>query len=62
MVRSFHYAAYMALADGTIVRDTDRATALPWADAWYCGSAASCADARTGRRRVFLPKDDETLR
>ncbi len=35
MLRSFHYAAYTALAQQNSVRDVDIPTAAPWADLWY---------------------------
>jgi maltose alpha-D-glucosyltransferase/alpha-amylase len=35
MVRSFHYAAFTALLETSVVRPEDRSIAAPWADAWY---------------------------
>ncbi|HXU62098.1 MAG TPA: hypothetical protein VN962_10375, partial [Polyangia bacterium] len=35
MIRSFHYAAFTALLETTVVRMEDRPVALPWADVWY---------------------------
>jgi len=35
MIRSFHYAAYSALLQGSVVRAEDRELAAPWADTWY---------------------------
>ncbi|MFL5307258.1 MAG: maltose alpha-D-glucosyltransferase [Polyangia bacterium] len=35
MIRSFHYAAFTALLESTVVRPEDRAIVLPWADVWY---------------------------
>ena len=35
MIRSFHYAAYVSLLDGSAVREEDRALVTPWAEAWH---------------------------
>jgi maltose alpha-D-glucosyltransferase/alpha-amylase len=35
MLRSFHYAAYTALVQQTVIRNVDIPTAAPWADLWY---------------------------
>ena len=35
MIRSFHYAAYCAQLEGSVVRPEDRERAAPWADTWY---------------------------
>jgi maltose alpha-D-glucosyltransferase/alpha-amylase len=35
MIRSFHYAAFTALLETTVIRPEDRPIAEPWADAWY---------------------------
>jgi maltose alpha-D-glucosyltransferase/alpha-amylase len=35
MIRSFHYAAFTALLEQSVVRPEDRTIAEPWADAWY---------------------------
>jgi len=35
MIRSFHYAAFTALLEQSVVRSEDRSIAEPWADAWY---------------------------
>jgi maltose alpha-D-glucosyltransferase/alpha-amylase len=35
MIRSFHYAAFTALLENTVVRVEDRPIAQPWADVWY---------------------------
>ncbi len=35
LIRSFHYAAFTALLETTVVRPEDRSIAQPWADAWY---------------------------
>ena len=35
MIRSFHYAAYGAPLEGSVVRPEDRDLAAPWADTWY---------------------------
>jgi maltose alpha-D-glucosyltransferase / alpha-amylase len=35
MIRSFHYAAFTALLEQSVVRPEDRSIAEPWADAWY---------------------------
>jgi maltose alpha-D-glucosyltransferase/alpha-amylase len=70
MIRSFHYAAHLAVSGGAIVRDEDRAIALPWADVWY--SWVSAAYLRGYRERAreagdrarvapFLPSGDEEL-
>jgi maltose alpha-D-glucosyltransferase/alpha-amylase len=35
MIRSFHYAAYVSLLDGSAVREEDRGLVIPWAEAWH---------------------------
>ena len=35
MIRSFHYAAYGAPLEGSVVRREDRELAAPWADTWH---------------------------
>ncbi len=40
MIRSFHYAAFTAWLENTVVRVEDRPIAQPWADAWYRWVAA----------------------
>ena len=35
MIRSFHYAAFTALLETSVVRIEDRSVAAPWADAWH---------------------------
>ena len=35
MIRSFHYAAFTALLETSVIRPEDRPIAEPWADAWY---------------------------
>jgi maltose alpha-D-glucosyltransferase / alpha-amylase len=35
MIRSFHYAAFTALYETSVIRPEDRPIAEPWADAWY---------------------------
>jgi maltose alpha-D-glucosyltransferase/alpha-amylase len=34
MLRSFHFAAFRALLDSTVIRSEDRELAAPWADSW----------------------------
>jgi maltose alpha-D-glucosyltransferase / alpha-amylase len=35
MIRSFHFAAMSAWLDGSVVREQDRESAAPWAEAWH---------------------------
>ncbi|HVZ89009.1 MAG TPA: maltose alpha-D-glucosyltransferase [Polyangia bacterium] len=35
MIRSYHYAAFTALLESTVVRPEDRTAAEQWADSWY---------------------------
>jgi maltose alpha-D-glucosyltransferase/alpha-amylase len=61
MIRSFHFAACIALLDGSVVREEDRAVAGPWADAWHrwVSSAFLRAylDATSGA--PFIPTGDD---
>jgi maltose alpha-D-glucosyltransferase/alpha-amylase len=41
MIRSFEYAAQIALRDATIVREADRAAAEPWARLWMMWTPAA---------------------
>jgi maltose alpha-D-glucosyltransferase / alpha-amylase len=41
VVRSFHFAALVALEDTGAVRESDRAALAPWADAWAAWSASA---------------------
>jgi maltose alpha-D-glucosyltransferase / alpha-amylase len=62
MIRSFHYAAYTGLYEG-IVRDSDRARAQPWADAWHAWISATFMHSyrETAGAAVFLPRQREDL-
>jgi maltose alpha-D-glucosyltransferase/alpha-amylase len=63
MIRSFHYAAITSLLDGSVVRETDRAVAEPWAHAWSTWIAASFVRGfrETAAGAVFLPREEEQL-
>jgi maltose alpha-D-glucosyltransferase/alpha-amylase len=59
MMRSFHYAAYIALLDGTVVREEDRELATPWADAWqrWVSGAFLRAYLDATRGAAFIPAE-----
>jgi maltose alpha-D-glucosyltransferase/alpha-amylase len=59
MLRSFHYAAYTALAQQTSVRDVDIPTAAPWADLWYRAIRRTFLDHYLDvvGEAAFLPKE-----
>jgi maltose alpha-D-glucosyltransferase/alpha-amylase len=61
MIRSFHYAAFTALLETTVVRPEDRPIAEPWADAWYRWVSAAFLraylDATTGM--PFMASDED---
>jgi maltose alpha-D-glucosyltransferase/alpha-amylase len=65
MIRSFHYAAFTALLETTVIRPEDRAIAEPWADAWYrwVSSAYLRAylDATAGMPFVATPEDQPLI-
>ena len=67
MLRSFHYAATVALHSDK-VKPEERAQLTPWADAFYRWCSALFLDAYLTRARsepgkaVFLPDNDEQLR
>jgi maltose alpha-D-glucosyltransferase/alpha-amylase len=62
MIRSYHYAAYTGLYEG-IVRESDRARAQPWADAWHAWISATFMHSyrETAGSAVFLPRQREDL-
>jgi maltose alpha-D-glucosyltransferase/alpha-amylase len=59
MLRSFHYAAYTALAQQTSVRDVDVPTAAPWADLWYRAIRRTFLESYLASvgNAAFLPKE-----
>jgi maltose alpha-D-glucosyltransferase/alpha-amylase len=59
MLRSFHYAAYTALAQQISVRNVDVPTAAPWADLWYHAISRTFLQSylATAGHAAFLPKD-----
>jgi len=61
MIRSFHYAAYMTLLDGSVVREEDRVMATPWAEAWYSwvSSAFLRAYLEATRGAAFIPSEED---
>lgn len=63
MLRSFHYAAFTALLDDTIVRAEDRPIADPWAHAWALWVSAAYLraylDATKGAE--FMPESREEI-
>jgi maltose alpha-D-glucosyltransferase/alpha-amylase len=61
MIRSFHYAAFTTLLDGTVVREIDRPVATPWADAWrrWVSGAFLRAYLDATANARFLPAPDE---
>src|SRR5207237_1180300 len=63
MVRSLHSAAFTAMLDDSIVRDTDRAVAEPWALTWTAWAQASFLrgylEATQGA--AFVPADPDQL-
>ncbi|HEY8901158.1 MAG TPA: maltose alpha-D-glucosyltransferase [Chthoniobacterales bacterium] len=63
MLRSFHYAAYTALAQQITVRDIDIPTAAPWADLWYEFISRTFLQSylATAGDTVFLPHNSEDL-
>ena len=67
MVRSYHYATHASLLDPTIVLETDRTHAAPWARAWYTWVTAAFLHGYRARaleepeHASFLPKTDDGL-
>ncbi len=59
MLRSFHYAAYTALAQQTTVRNVDVPTAAPWADLWHTAISRAFLESylATAGNAAFLPRD-----
>jgi maltose alpha-D-glucosyltransferase/alpha-amylase len=57
MVRSFHYAAFVALGDAGVVRESDRAVLAPWAFTWQAYASATFVRAymAAARGAEFLP-------
>jgi maltose alpha-D-glucosyltransferase/alpha-amylase len=63
MLRSFHYAAFTALIDDTVVRPEDRPLAEPWAHAWALWVSAAYLGAyfEATKGAEFLPQTREEL-
>ncbi|HLK90398.1 MAG TPA: putative maltokinase, partial [Polyangia bacterium] len=65
MIRSFHYAAFTALLESTVVRPEDRQIAEPWADVWYRWVSASFLraylEATAGMPFVASPEDQPLI-
>jgi maltose alpha-D-glucosyltransferase/alpha-amylase len=65
MIRSFHYAAFTALLETTVIRPEDRAIAEPWADAWYRWVSGAYLrvylDATAGMPFVATPEDQPLI-
>jgi maltose alpha-D-glucosyltransferase/alpha-amylase len=63
MLRSFHYAAFTALIDDTVVRPEDRPLAEPWAHVWALWVSAAYLGAyfQATKGAEFLPKTREEL-
>jgi maltose alpha-D-glucosyltransferase / alpha-amylase len=61
MIRSFHFAAYISLFDGSVVREEDRALASPWADSWHrwVSSAFLRAYLDATRGAAFIPSGED---
>jgi maltose alpha-D-glucosyltransferase/alpha-amylase len=65
MIRSFHYAAFTALLESTVVRSEDRQIAEPWADVWYRWVSAAFLraylEATAGCPFVASPEDQPLI-
>ena len=65
MIRSFHYAAFTALLEQSVVRPEDRSIAEPWADAWYRWVSGaflrSYLDATTGMPFLATAEDQRLI-
>jgi len=65
MIRSFHYAAFTALLEQSVVRPEDRSIAEPWADAWYRWVSSaflrSYLEATTGRPFLATAEDQRLI-
>jgi maltose alpha-D-glucosyltransferase/alpha-amylase len=63
LLRSYHYAAMTTVLGGTVVRDTDRAAALPWAEAWHLWTGASLVVGwlEGAEGAPFVPADTQEL-
>jgi maltose alpha-D-glucosyltransferase/alpha-amylase len=63
MIRSFDYAATMALRDPATVRESDRAAAEPWAMMWSSWTPAAFLGAYldASAQSPFVPKDRDEL-
>ncbi|MHC1727360.1 MAG: maltose alpha-D-glucosyltransferase [Syntrophobacteraceae bacterium] len=66
MIRSFHYAAYLALLKGGGIREEDAPSLEPWAELWYRSMSAIFLRAYLGRMKDgdLIPqsrRDLETL-
>jgi maltose alpha-D-glucosyltransferase/alpha-amylase len=65
MLRSFHYAAYVAiLGPGSGIRPEDHPTLVPWAQCWYgwVGATFLRTYLKEAQRGHFLPAEPEHLR
>jgi maltose alpha-D-glucosyltransferase/alpha-amylase len=63
ILRSFHYAAAMALLDESVVREADRATVAPWSEIWRAWTGAAFLRGYLERTEgaSFLPPTPEHL-
>ncbi len=63
MIRSFHDAAYSALLDESVVRDSDRGEAAGWADLWldWVGATYLGAWLAAAGDAPFVPTDEREL-
>ncbi|GAC1598702.1 MAG: maltose alpha-D-glucosyltransferase [Myxococcales bacterium] len=63
MVRSFDYAASIALLDESVVREVDRAAAEPWARLWLTWAPAAFVGGYLGASQgsPFVPRDAAEL-
>jgi maltose alpha-D-glucosyltransferase/alpha-amylase len=63
MIRSFDFAATMALRDPATVRESDRAAAEPWAKLWGTWAPAAFLGAYldASTQSPFVPKDRDEL-
>jgi maltose alpha-D-glucosyltransferase/alpha-amylase len=61
MVRSFHFAAFVALGDAGVVRESDRAALAPWAYVWQAYAAAAFVRAylAAAAGAEFLPPSEK---
>jgi maltose alpha-D-glucosyltransferase/alpha-amylase len=63
ILRSFHYAAFTVLHDGTVVREADRELAMPWSVSWQTWTAAAFLGGYFERAAgaSFLPSTPDDL-